>query len=1043
MQKNDMLREAVGPFRQYQRTLATLIRPLHSKRTRSKPANNYLSPVFLLLLLISPAYSFCQTQPLIQSTLNGKVIDAETNEGLPGASVQIKGTTHQVSTDGQGRFNFVTGQKFPYTLLVKFLGYETVETVATGERIEVSLKTALKSLSEVVVVAYGTQDRRDVIGAVSKVDPAATKAIPGGSFESQLQGKIAGVQISTNTGVPGEVVNVKLRGATSINGNNNPLYVIDGVFISNSSLQTFNTGGKATSPIADINPSDIESISVLKDADATVLYGVRGANGVILVTTKRGKYNQRPKLEVNVSNGWSKAAELWDLATGPEHAQLINENHLNTGGSAATLPFRSVAAGGRGLPQEQQTYDRLSQVFQTAGLQNYDVSLNGGSNGSRYYFAAGYNNQESVLKPITFDRASFKANFDQKLGAKATLGISNTFGRTYRNEGRAGDGPAGGLLQAALHTPTYLSPYNDQGVLVGRAGFDNVELLLENYDINSTSLRYIGNLYAEAELLPGLKFRSSLGADYTNYDESEYWNTFLISGSPNGLATSSLGRRTSLVNEQTLSYRKTINDDNTFGILIGNTLQTDITNRTSAQGTGFANNSYKLISSAAVTSSSQSWSRRNLAAFFARVDYNYAGKYLIDFSLRADGSSAFGDDKQWGYFPGVGAAWQLKKENFLKDATLITDLKIRASYGITGSQNGAGDFASLGLWSGGSSYQGTPGTAPQQIANKDLGWEQTSQFNTGVDLAVLGGNLAFEFNYYRKYTRNGIVQSPLAATTGFGSYTRNDIEISNKGFELNINSTNIKRTHFAWTTNFNVAQNINKIEKLAVPIKYGSRDLILQKQGYPLYSFSVYNELGVDPQTGNVVYEDYTNDGKITVDDRQIRGSIWPKFFGGFTNDFSYKGLDLNAFLSFSYGNEVYNHNRFFGEAGGARDAARIILASNVDRWQKPGDITDTPRPDGINNNNYKDGGGRWLEDGSFLRLRSLTLGYTFPKRVAQRVKLNSVRLYAIGTNIFTITNYTGLDPESSASSSQNEQGIDLGTPPQPRGLQLGITITL
>jgi TonB-linked SusC/RagA family outer membrane protein len=1007
--------------------------------------------VFLMLML--PLYTLAQNQPpLINSRLNGKVVDAKTKEELPGATVQIKGTTHQVTTDGQGNFSFTTGQKFPYTLIVKYIGYQTQELDVNSEKVEIALKPSANELNEVLVVAYGTQEKKDVIGSVTKAKLDDVKAIPGGSFESQLQGKVAGLQISTNTGVPGETINVRLRGATSINGNNNPLYVIDGVFISNNSLQTYNTGGKATSPIADINPNDIESVSVLKDAEATVLYGVRGANGVVIITTKRGKYNQKPKLDVNISQGWAKAAKLWELATGPQHAELVNENWLNTPNAPtqtfANRPFRPVSevinnVPGRGLPEEQQTYDRLSQVFRTAGLKNYDVSLSGGTNGSKYYFAAGYNKQESILRPIDFDRASLKANFDQKLSDKVTFGISNTFARTKRNEGRAGDGPAGGILQAALHTPTYLSPYNDQGVLVGRAGFDNVQLLLDNYDVNSTSLRYIGNLYAEVDLLPGLKFRSSVGADYTNYDEEEYWNTYLISGSPSGLATSSIGQRTSLLNEQTLSYRKRLNDKHSFGILIGNTLQSDITTRTFAQGTGFANNSYKLISSAAVTTGSENWSRRNLASFFTRVDYNFAGKYLIDFSLRADGSSAFGADKRWGYFPGLGAAWNIKEENFLKNVDVVNELKLKASYGITGNQNGAGDFASLGLWTSGYSYQGVPGTAQQQLENADLGWEQTSQFNTGVEVALFNNRLAVEFDYYRKYTKDGIIQRPLAATQGLPTYTTNGIEISNRGFELSITSTNIKTKDFSWTTNLNVSRNINKIEKLERPVKFGSRDLILQQQGSPLYSFWVYKELGVDPANGNVIYEDYNKDGKITADDRQILGSIWPKYFGGITNTISYKGFDLNAFLAFSYGNKVYNHNRFFGEGGGARDAARIIFASNVDRWQKPGDITDTPRPDGINNNNYKDGGGRWLEDGSYLRLRSLTVGYTFPKTIANKIGLQNLRLYAVGGNLFTITNYTGLDPESSASSSQNEQGIDLGTPPQPRSFQIGVNVTL
>ena len=1000
-----------------------------------------VSGLFILYLFV-PLILAAQTKPLINSTLNGRVLDAKARTPLPGARVHIKGTTHEVSADADGKFSFVTGQKFPYTLIISFVGYQQREVTANGAYIDVELKELQNDLNDVVVVGYVTQQRKNMIGSITKVDLADTKSIPAGSFDAQLQGKVAGVQISSNTGVPGEAINVRVRGATSINAGNGPLYVLDGVFMNSRSLQTIGTGGKATSPISDINPEDIASVEVLKDADATALYGSRGANGVILITTKRGKFNQKPKINFNTSFGWSKAEKLWELTTGPQHAALVNENWINTGNPFATRPFRPVAEGGRGLPEEQQTYDRLDQVFKTAGLQNYDLSLSGGSAETKYYIAAGYNKQESILSPITFDRASFKVNLDQKINDKVTIGVSNTFGRTHRNQARAGDGPAGGLLQAALHTPTYLSPVNELGVSVGRAGFDNVDLLLKYYDVNSTSLRYIGNLYGEVKFSPNLSFRSSVGVDYNNYNESEYWNTFLISGSPNGLATSTISQSTSLINEQTLTYRKTAGKHG-FGLLVGNTLQSDVATFTGATGRGFANNSFKQISSASTTTSSQGWSKNTLASFFSKADYSFDGKYLFDLIIRADGSSRFGDNNRWGYFPSAGAAWRLKKENFLKDVAFISDFKIRTSYGITGNQNGLGDFATLGLWNGGSSYQDNPGIAPQQLANPDLKWERTKQFNIGTDLSLFNDRIGIEFNYYRKYTDNGLLQVALPATTGFGTYTSNAAEISNKGFELNISAVNIKTDDFSWSTSFNVAQNKNNIEKLSTALKYGSRDLILQQQGSPLYSFWLYKELYVDPQTGNSVYEDVNNDGKITVADRQIYGNIWPKFFGGLTNSFTYKGFDANLFFSFSYGNKIYNHNRFFGEGGGARDAARVIFASNLDRWQQPGDVTDTPRPDGININNYKDGGSRWLEDGSFLRLKSLTFGYTLPKYVTQKVKIEGLRFFVIGTNLLTITNYTGLDPESSVSSNQNEQGIDLGTPPQPRGIQIGLNVTL
>ncbi len=1002
------------------------------------------------LVIWFPILSQSQNNPVINATLTGKIIDAKTREPLIGAAVLIKGTTNGGTTDVEGQFFLKTGQKLPFTLVVSFIGYEPKETIVESNTVEIALNPDSKQLSEVVVVGYGSLERKNLIGSIAKIDPSDTKTIQAGSFDAQLQGKVSGVQISSNTGVPGEAINIRVRGATSINADNDPLYVVDGVFINNNSLQTIGTGGKATSPIADLNPNDIESIEVLKDAEATALYGSRGANGVILITTKRGSFEQKPKVSFNASYGQAKATKLWELTTGPEHAQLVNEWWINTGKDTPSLnrtfvnrPFRPVSEGGRGLPEEQQTYDRLGELFRTSSLSNYDLSLAGGTKTTKYYIGGGFNNQEAIIKPIKFQRASFKVNLDQKVNDKIQVGVSNSFTRTYRNQARAGDGPAGGLLQAALHTPTYLSPVNEQGVLVGRAGFDNLTLLLDNYNVNSTSLRYIGNLYADAELLPNLKFRSSWGIDYNNYNESEYWNNLLISGSPNGFATSSITQFTTWLNEQTLTYRKKIGTQHSFGVLIGNTLQSDLQTRTYAEGRGFANNQFTQISSAATTAGSQSWTKSNLASFFGKVDYSFASKYLIDFSLRADGSSRFGNNRQWGYFPSVGLAWRAKQESFLRDVQWLNDLKIRSSVGITGNQNGIGNFASQGLWTGGASYQGSAGIAPQQLGNSDLQWERTRQFNVGLDASILNSRVSFELNYYNKYTSNGLLQLALPAATGFSGYWSNAAEISNKGFEFVLNTVNVRKGYFNWTTSLNIAQNVNNIEKLPNPLRYGSRDLILLQEGTPMYSFWVYKELGVNPETGNVIYDDVNKDGQITVADRQIVGSIWPKLFGGLTNNLSYKGFDVNFFFSFQYGNEIYNHNRFFGEGGGARDAARVILASNNDRWQKPGDITDTPRPDGVNVNNYRDGGSRWLEGGSFLRLRSLNIGYTLPKAVTRKIGAESLRVYVAGTNLFLLTKYTGLDPESSASSDQNQQGIDLGTPPQPLGVQVGVNISL
>ncbi|WP_325645103.1 TonB-dependent receptor [Chitinophaga sp.] len=1001
-------------------------------------------------------------------SLSGRIIDAKSQQPVAGAIVHIKGTTHEVQSGPNGEFAFLTGQKVPVIYQISSLGYKLKEVYADKSNAgNIALEELSTQLNDVVVVGYGTQKRRDLTSAISSVKGADVITVPVASFDAQLQGRAAGVQINSNTGVPGDGVFVRVRGTTSINADNDPLYIIDGVFMNNASLQTVSTGGRSTSPLADINPADIENIEVLKDASATAIYGSRGANGVVIVTTRRGNYNSKAKVTADVSTGVAWAPKMWDLTTGPQHAELVNEFYRNSLADATALndqagiakysyqPFRVLTdnpgktPAPRGLPQDQQTYDRLGEVFQTAPLQNYNLSLSGGNRETKYYFGGGYSKQESILKPVSFERASFKLNIDQRVNDKVTIGSSNSFSRSFRSQGRAGDGPQGGLLQAALHTPTYLPETNADGTPARWAGFDNVQVLIDNYDVHTTSLRYIGNLYLDATLLPDLKFHSNISIDYNNYNESEYWNNLTqLGASPtNGLATSAITQNTSWINEQTLTWRKHAGDKHFFGVLVGNTIQSNTETLTSAQGTGFPNNSYKYISAAATRTAAQTWTRSTLSSFFSRIDYNYAGKYYFEASIRADGSSKFGDNYKWGYFPSVSASWRLKEERFLKSVNSISDLKVRASYGITGNQSGISNFAAKGLWSGGAGYPDNttgdqPGTAPLQLPNPDLRWEKTSQFNGGLDLGLLNGRISITADVYYKYTSDVLLQLPKAGVSGFTSIYSNAGEISNKGYEIGINTTNISTRNFTWTSSLNIAGNTNRIEKLPTPIYQYNRDWIIMQEGAPMYSFWLYNQLGVDPQTGNVIFEG-EKDGKLPVSARKVMGNAMPKFYGGFSNTVSYKGFDLSVLLSFQYGNDVYNLNKFFGEGGGTRDANRVLFADQLNRWQKPGDITDVPRLTAYGLNYTIDQNNRFLEDGSFLRLKSLTLGYTVPKSVSEKLHIQLLRVYFTGSNLWLLTKYTGLDPESNVTGLQTVQGLDLGTPPQPRSVQFGLNVTL
>ena len=461
---------------------------------------NFLSALLVMLLLF-PIASLAQLQPIINSTLKGKIFDSETNQPLSGADVQIKGTTHQVLTDEGGNFSFVTGQKFPYVLVISHVSYKGSEIKVDSSPVSITLAPATSQLADVVVVGYGTQKRSDLTGSVSKLNPQEVQSIPEASFDAQLQGKAAGVQINSNTGVPGSDVFIRVRGATSINASNDPLYVIDGVVVNNASLQNI-FQDRATSPLTDINPNDIQSIEVLKDASAIAIYGARGANGVIIITTKRGNYGDKTKIEFNVSEGrgWAPKGRIWKTTTGPEHALLINEYNANIGKPLPFRPADEVINGvpGRGLPEEQPTYDRMQYLNRTAQLRNYDVSVRGGSKNTKYYIGGGYNKQESIWKPMGFERYSFKANIDHQINDAVTIGTSNILTLSKRDQARPANGGNGTLLQASLNIPTYLPIFADDGTPLKWVNFDNIDVLTSTVNLWSNSYHYVGNAYLAA-----------------------------------------------------------------------------------------------------------------------------------------------------------------------------------------------------------------------------------------------------------------------------------------------------------------------------------------------------------------------------------------------------------------------------------------------------------------------------------------------------------------------------------------------------------------
>jgi len=719
-------------------------------------------------------------------TLSGKVTDIRTKESIIGATVSIKGTHVGTTTDIDGKFSLKSKEKLPVVLDIRAVGYNNQEIdVYQSGSVDVELTEGLNRLEEVVVTGYSTQQRKAISGSIVSLNASALKDIPGSSFNQLLQGKASGVQVLSNTGVPGGSITFRVRGSNSINASVEPLYIVDGVFISNSESISTGMGGQAQSnPLADINPSDIENLVILKDANATAIYGSLGANGVVIITTKRGKLNSNAKISLSISHGWSSAIKKFKVTDGPQTATLANEAVYNTGidngknPSAIVLPFSS--------PEDMPTYDRISDLFRTAATSSYEVSAQGGTAKSSYYVGLGYLKQESIVKPSDFERYSGRINYDNYLSNKLKIGTSLNLTRTWRNVSSNDNNPKG-VINSAIFVRSYLPIYKEDGSYARYGSFDNHLALIEHLDNNAVGWRAIGNIYAEYAILPDLKFRTSWSIDNNDVSENNYASTLISAGiATNGAADTYINKNIIYTSEQVLTYIKSFgpNGRHNINALIGNTLNTVENHFTSASGTGFATNDLKDISVAATKSGSSSNSQSKLVSFFGKASYTLDNKYTVDGSVRADASSKFGVNKRWGYFPSLGLTWNAGQEKFIQKLKVFDALKFRASAGYSGNQNGIGSYAALGLWSAGYNYLETAGTAPSQLANPDLTWETTRQIDLGAEFTVLNNRLSVGLDYYDKYTSDLLLNVPVPNRSGFSSYLQNYGAVSNKGVEL-------------------------------------------------------------------------------------------------------------------------------------------------------------------------------------------------------------------------------------------------------------------
>ncbi|KAA0989667.1 SusC/RagA family TonB-linked outer membrane protein [Dyadobacter aurulentus] len=1003
--------------------------------------------------------------------ITGKV-SSDDGSPLPGASVQLKGTTTGTQTDADG--NYTINISGPESVLIfSFVGMTSQElTVGSQSVIDVQLKSDTRNLSEVVVTGFGSQIKRDLTGNIAQVKGTEIQNMPVASVDAALQGRAAGVYVNSGSGKLGQAINVRIRGNSSISASSQPLYVVDGMPITTADVS--NSTGGATNPLADINSNDIESIEILKDASAGAIYGSRAANGVVLITTKRGKAG-KTNVSINYQLGSSEATRRVDFLNADQYVKFYtmaanNRDRIDDVDPSDPDSYTQYLLGEGGFlddyslgtfgTPDQKEYLWQDQAFQKAPMQQLDFQLNGGSDKTKFFISGQYLDQKGVIIGNKLNRLSARMNLDHQAYKWLQVGLSMGLARTI-NRRLPGDNAFSNPLQMAALTP--LTPFTDPstglptGTPPGEVGvplYFNPMITSKYASFIATSFRNLTNAYAQISFTPELKFRSELGIDLLNQNEESYYQTQNVRNV--STASSGLGENfaTFITNYNTnnfFSYDKTMGN-HSIGATLGMSYQQSQNKLSFIEGSQFPSNSYKKIASAATKSGgSSSETNFRFLSYFLRFNYKFSEKYLISASARIDGSSRFGVNSRYGFFPSVSAGWVLTEENFLKDNNVLSFLKLRGSYGSTGNSE-IGDFPQLGLFSGDAGYAGAAGQRPSQLANPDLKWETTKQADFGIDFGLFNNRINGEIDYYEKKTDGLLLEVNVPATTGFSIKVANVGKLENKGFEFVLNTQNLIGK-FKWSTSLNLAANRNKVTDIQDQIiEGGLANMSRVMEGQPVGVFYTVEYAGVDPANGNALfYKNTPTEGRTTVTNsgynsaqRVVSGNPNPKLVGGITNTFSFKGFDLNVFFNGVAGNKI----NFYGV--GQYASANGIYEDNqttdqLNAWTPENPNTNVPEARFYRGNGNQ-ASSRYIMDGSYLRLRTVTLGYNLPSNITSKIKMDRVRLYVSGLNLATFTNYKGWDPEVntddlSARDLKFATGTDFYTPPQPRTILVGINV--
>ena len=983
--------------------------------------------IFLAFLL------FAGFQAAAQMQISGTVISAEDGLSIPGVSVVVKGNeTIGTTTDIDGKYSLTVPSDAQF-LVFTFVGMKAQEAAINGRSvIDVQLEEEVLEMDEVVVVAYGVQKKASFTGSASTVKTDKLEKKPVTSFEKALQGNLAGVQVNATSGQPGANTSIRIRGTGSINAGNEPLYVIDGVpIISGDLFEELDYDYRfSTNALSSFDPNDFESVTVLKDAAATSIYGSRASNGVILITTKSGKAGNT-KINFSYQTGFStRTNQIFDVMDRDEYKEYRYESLVNAGTPAYEAQAEVDSYG-------DVNTDWVKEVLKGGRTNDIQLSARGGNDKTQFFVSGSYFDQEGIVISSGLSRYSFRLNVDNQATKRLKIGAKVTASYTEQINSAGAGAYADPVTSMYFVRPT--EPiYNEDGsynqVIEGNLNYQPVAIAnLDELKINYT--RGLGTLYAEYEFMEGLKYKINYGMDWIFTEQHDYRNPNTPSGDDyQGLSIYNTIKRYVQTITNTLSYQKTFNDSHNLNLLLGQESQSSQTFDTYTSASNFPTDQVRTMASASTPENAYSaLEGYTLASYFANMNYDYSGKYYLSGSFRRDGSSRFGADNRWANFWSVGFAWRITEESFI-DISFLDNLRLKGSYGTSGNSD-IGNYAARGLYSYGYSYDGNPGSAPYQLQNPELKWEKNKNWDIGLDIGVLNNRINLTVDYYYRTTSDLLLEVPISKTTGFEDIWQNIGSMLNRGFEFELNTVNLNG-ELKWFTDFNIAFNHNEVLELN-----NGEDIIkdthyMIREGESFYSFWKQEWAGVNPADGSPMWR--TSDGDIVSNigdaDFQIMGDAIPDFTGGFTNRFEYKGVDLSIFFNFSYGNDIYNNSKRYllhDGAGGISNGSAEIL----DRWQEPGDVTEVPKLIAGGNNNSSNHSSRYIEDGSYLRLKTVSLGYTFPSKITDKVKLNTLRIYARGENLYTWTEFSGLDPEQAIN------GQAWFTYPMARTITFGIDI--